>query len=241
MSFDPVVDAYDAARPAYPDRVYDALEPLSDALVLEGGAGTGIATRALLARGARAVPFDVGLGMLSRAAARTQGLWAVVADGARLPFRDACADLVCFAQSWHWLAIDRRCAEAARVLRPGGRWAGWWSHARDDGAEWFDEYWDLVERACPGVERSQRDTDWGAELRDSGLFDVGDQIDVPWTRELTVDTWITDLSSHSYIAAQEGAVRSSLLRSIRDVVERAFPDGRMRVPHETKLWIARTR
>ncbi|HEX4777867.1 MAG TPA: methyltransferase domain-containing protein, partial [Acidimicrobiia bacterium] len=86
MSFDPVVELYDAARPSYPDAVYDALEPLAGSLVLEGGAGTGIATRALLSRAARVVPFDVGPGMLSRAVSRSPGLRAVVADGARLPF-----------------------------------------------------------------------------------------------------------------------------------------------------------
>jgi hypothetical protein len=37
-----------------------------------------------------------------------------------MPFRDACTDLLCFAQSWHWLAPDRRASEAARVLRQAG-------------------------------------------------------------------------------------------------------------------------
>ena len=58
-SFDAVADEYDAGRPSYPDGVYDGLEPLAGRLVFEGGAGTGIATRALLQRGARVVPFDV--------------------------------------------------------------------------------------------------------------------------------------------------------------------------------------
>lgn len=240
-SFDAVVDDYDAARPSYPDAVYDSLEPLARALVLEGGAGTGIATRQLLSRGASVVAFDVGPAMLTRAVARTTGLRAVVADGASAPFRDGCADLVCFAQSWHWLDVNRRCVEAARVLRPGGRWAGWWSHARHDGEQWFDEYWDLIERACPGVDRSQRDTDWGDDLRASGSFDVGDRITVPWIREVDVDTWITDLASHSYVMALDSPARSTLLRAIREVVLRAFPDGSMRVPLETQLWIATRR
>lgn len=132
-SFDPVVDAYDAARPSYPDDVYDALGPLRGLLVLEGGAGTGIATRALASRGARVVAYDIGVAMLARAVARSPGLPAVVADGARLPFRDGCADLICFAQSWHWLAAEQRRSEVARVLHPGGRWAAWWSHATADG------------------------------------------------------------------------------------------------------------
>jgi ubiquinone/menaquinone biosynthesis C-methylase UbiE len=47
-SFDAVADAYEAARPSYPDGVFDALGPLAGLRVLDVGAGTGIATRALL-------------------------------------------------------------------------------------------------------------------------------------------------------------------------------------------------
>ena len=70
-SFDSVADAYDRARPEYPHGVFDALEPLAGRRVLEGGAGTGIATRALLRRGASVVPFDVGVEMLRRATSHT--------------------------------------------------------------------------------------------------------------------------------------------------------------------------
>jgi hypothetical protein len=69
-SFDAVADEYEVGRPGYPEAVYDALEPLAEALVLEGGAGTGIATRALLERGARVVSFDVGRSVLIRNLAR---------------------------------------------------------------------------------------------------------------------------------------------------------------------------
>jgi ubiquinone/menaquinone biosynthesis C-methylase UbiE len=50
MDFDAVADEYDAARPLYPDEVFDALGPLEGLCVLDVGAGTGIATRALIDR-----------------------------------------------------------------------------------------------------------------------------------------------------------------------------------------------
>jgi ubiquinone/menaquinone biosynthesis C-methylase UbiE len=40
-SFEAVADEYDAARPSYPDDVFDALEPLAGRRVLDVGAGTG--------------------------------------------------------------------------------------------------------------------------------------------------------------------------------------------------------
>jgi SAM-dependent methyltransferase len=159
-SFEAVADEYDAARPSYPVEVFDALGPLDGLRVLDVGAGTGIATRALIARQAKVVAVDPGREVLRRATARTAGLAAVAGDGAVLPVRSGAIDLVCFAQAWHWLDESSRVAEAHRVLCPGGRWAGWWSHARADGDQWFDRYWAAIERACGGTHRDQRDTDW---------------------------------------------------------------------------------
>jgi SAM-dependent methyltransferase len=238
VSFDPVVDEYDAARPGYPDALFDALGDLNGVRVLEGGAGTGIATRALLARGARVVAFDVSAVLLDRARRRSPSLPAVVGDGADLPFRDGCRDLLCFAQSWHWLRPVTRCVEARRVLASGGRWAGWWSHARADGERWFDDHWSTLEAACPGVDRRQRDIDWGAELDESGLFVAVERTVVPWTRRISVDDWLVDLSSHSYVAALDDAARSMLVEQLRRIVLERFPSGSMEVLYETWVWIA---
>ena len=54
--------------------------------------------------------------LLRRAATRTQGLAAVVADGVVLPVRSNAVDLVCFAQAWHWLDESTRLARDMRLL-----------------------------------------------------------------------------------------------------------------------------
>jgi SAM-dependent methyltransferase len=236
--FETVADAYDAARPSYPDEVYDALGPLEGLRVLDVGAGTGIATRALIARKANVVAVDPGREVLRRATARTPELPAVVADGALLPVRADAVDLVCFAQAWHWLDASRRVAEAHRVLRPGGRWAGWWSHARADGEVWFDRYWAEIERSCPGTHRRQRDTDWGNTIGLPGRFDVGRRVTIPWIRVIPVEDWMTDQASHSYVAALPEGARAPLLRNLRRVLDAQFPDGEMSIRYETWLWIA---
>ena len=238
--FGTVVDEYDSGRPGYPDALYEKLEPLAGMTVLEGGAGTGIATVSLLARGAHVVPFDIGMNMLVRAMQKMPGVPGVVADGAAMPFRDECADLLCFAQSWHWLDEERRAIEAARVLRPGGRWAGWWSHARADGEPWFMSYWEAIEAATV-ARREERDTDWGADLRGSGLFDVGERWTFRWGRETSVQQWLTDDRSKSYIASLPEPARIALLTAIQETITKSFPNGRMRVPYETWLWIATRR
>jgi SAM-dependent methyltransferase len=105
--------------------------PLAGKLVLEGGAGTGIATRQLAGRGARTVAFDIAEQMLRRAHARGRGPRFLLADGNAMPLRDHCADLTCFAQSWHWFDQDRaarevepllaRIADIAAARFPGGQ------------------------------------------------------------------------------------------------------------------------
>ena len=237
-TFESVALEYDRARPAYPPGVYEALGDLEGLSVLDVGAGTGIASRQLLDRGAQVIASDLGETVLSKARQHTPHLVAVVADGTRLPLRERTVDLVCFAQSWHWLDPVTRVGEAHRRLRTGGRWAGWWSHARADSEDWFDEYWSTIEAACPGIHRDQRDTDWGATVGPPGLFAVGACVVVPWTRSVPAETWLTDQASHSYVAALDAPSRRQLLRQLQRILDRAFGDGTMTVPYETWLWTA---
>lgn len=237
-SFETVADEYDAARPSYPDEVFDALGALDGLRVLDVGAGTGVATRALIARHAKVVAIDHGHRLLRRAATHTRGLAAVVANGAVLPVRSSAVDLLCFAQAWHWLDETSRVSEAHRVLCRGGRWAGWWSHARADGEEWFEKYCAAIERSCRGTHRGQRDRDWGVTVATAGRFDVGERITVPSVRDISVEAWMTDQVSHSYVVALPDGARAGLLGELRVILDEQFPDGAMAVRYETWLWIA---
>jgi SAM-dependent methyltransferase len=244
--FDALAEEYDAGRPAYPDSLYEALEdvagPLAGRLVVDGGAGTGIATRQLAGRGARTVAFDIGEQMLRRAQARSPGSCFLLADGNAIPLRDRCADLACFAQSWHWFDAERAIAEVARVLRPGGYWAAWWNHEWADGEEWFDADQALLESACPGYDRGHRDPAWADErIARTGQFEPGVQAVVAWTRTLSIGQWMTYERSKSYVGGLGARERDPLLARIADLAEARFPDGQMSVPYRTRLRLARRR
>jgi SAM-dependent methyltransferase len=244
--FDALAEDYDAARPSYPDGLYQALEdatgPLAGKLVLEGGAGTGIATRQLSARGARIVALDIGELMLRRAQARSPQACFLIADGNAAPLRDGCVDIACFAQSWHWFTGGHAAREIARVLRPGGYWAAWWNNEWADGEEWFDAYQGLLESACPGYDRQHRDTRWADESIDqAGLFQPGTGTEVPWTWTLSVGQWLAYERSKSYVGLLPPADRDLLLSRIEDIASERFPDGQMSVPYCTRLRLARRR
>jgi SAM-dependent methyltransferase len=97
--------------------------------VLELGPGYGITTQWLLDRGARLTAVEVDPALAAALRDRFAGTVDVrEGDGAELPLADASFDaVVCFTMLHHVPSPaqqDRLFAEAARVLRPGGVFAG---------------------------------------------------------------------------------------------------------------------
>ncbi len=100
--------------------------PVTPEAVLDLGAGTGHASRALKRRfsAATVVAVDIAPGMLERA--RAQSRWLrrferVCADAYALPFRDHAFDLVFSSLMLQWCDdLDAVFSEVARVLKPGG-------------------------------------------------------------------------------------------------------------------------
>ncbi len=246
--FDQAASHYDAARPSYPAALFDELESrtgsLARRLVLDWGAGTGIASRQLAERGAAVVSLDIGEQMLRRALARAPQSACVLADGNRMPVRSGSVDLTTFAQSWHWFDRELAAAEAARVLRPGGFWAAWWNRAHADGEAWFDDYQQLVSSACSGYNWQHLSDDqmapvWDTDLvRASGVVEPASVTVVPWVRQVTAEQWITDERSKSYFIELEPAARESVLAEVAAILARQFPDGQLVVPYITTLLLA---
>ena len=115
--------------------------PLVGRLVLDLGAGAGVAGRAALAAGARqVVGVDLSEGMLrlGPGAARGTGWCPVAADAVALPFRDGCFDLVLAAFCLNHLGgVDAGLAEARRVgaALAASTFAPGWTHPAKDAAD----------------------------------------------------------------------------------------------------------
>jgi SAM-dependent methyltransferase len=93
--------------------------PLAQRVVLDAGAGTGVASAALAERGAQPVAADLSIDMLAwNANGRPP---PVIADVTRLPFRSRSIDdtVAAFVYN-HLTRPELGLAEAARVTRPGG-------------------------------------------------------------------------------------------------------------------------
>ncbi len=91
-------------------------------VVIDVACGTGDFCALARAAGARVVGVDFAMGMLAGARRRGVSALLVRGDATSLPVRDAVADAVtCGFALRNVVAIPAVLAEAARVLRPGGR------------------------------------------------------------------------------------------------------------------------
>ncbi len=245
--FDPLVEFYDAARPEYPDAHFAALAalagPIDGTRVVEVGAGTGIATRALRGLGALVLPLDHGGAMLRRLQSRGGAFpTAVQADAHALPVRSGWADLVCYAQAWHWTEPERACAEAARVLRPGGALAVWWNLVRPEGLDWLDRQHARIEAVNPGWGRGEHhNRPWVREFSSLG-WSVA-TAETPWVRTLPLEDYLVWMHSKSYVAAiaalHGSAALDDFMAAERASLLEAFPDGRIVEPFVTELYVVR--
>jgi ubiquinone/menaquinone biosynthesis C-methylase UbiE len=93
---------------------------------LEFGCGTGIFLEKVAAGGASITGIDLSSDLLARCATRLAGVATVRlvrGNAMDLPFADGTFDAVYGSSILHHLDVDVALAEAARVLRPGGRLA----------------------------------------------------------------------------------------------------------------------
>lgn len=124
--FSAVAGDYAAARPEYPQALFDWITAAAPAtgLCWEAGSGSGQATHDLAARFARVHATDPSAAQIARAPVLANATFAVE-PGEHCSLPDASVDAVCVAQALHWFDRDAFFAECARVLKPGGVLVAW--------------------------------------------------------------------------------------------------------------------
>jgi SAM-dependent methyltransferase len=204
-SFGEVADAYERARPGYPDDAVRWLTGDRPCDVVDLGAGTGKLTRSLVALGHRVVAVEPLPEMRRHLRAAVPQARVLAGSAEAVPVAAESADVVTCAQAFHWFEHDVALPEIARVLRPGGRVALVWN-TRDDRVPWVAELSDTV---CGRETVTQRDA--VGPLEASGLFGPVEQASFPLVQRLDRQTLLDLVLSRSYCAVRSEAERAPLL------------------------------
>lgn len=240
-TFDKAADLYDAARPSYPEELFDdlvaltALEPGSR--LLEIGCATGTATRSLLERDFSVVCVEMGAQLAERAGANLAGLPVEihVATFEEWEGEPEAFELVCAATAWHWLDPAIRYRKAHELLRPGGHLAFWSArHAFPPGFDPFfaeiQEVYDAIGEGHPGEwppPPPEEIPDEAPEIEASGLFEGIQVRRYVWERHYTDEEYIALLNTFSGHIVMEAPKRDHLYQEIRRRIGRR-PDPRVR-------------
>jgi SAM-dependent methyltransferase len=88
--------------------------------VVDLGAGTGISSRILAARGSQVIAVEPNEEMLKHTASSARLIWRK-ASAEKTELETACADLITAFQAFHWFDYEAVVREMVRILRPGGR------------------------------------------------------------------------------------------------------------------------
>lgn len=226
--FSSVAGTYAAARPEYPDALFDRLAQhvALAAHVWEPGCGSGQATRGLAARFAHVYATDPSAQQLAAHwahAAPDANVSLAVEAGERTSLADGSVGLVAVAQALHWFDRPAFFAECDRVLTPGGVLAAWGYSDLDAPAG--------MEAAVDAFRRDI-EPDWplGRSLVDAHYaafdwpFDAVDSPLLPLEAVWTLDRVLAYLSSYSAVVRHRARTGVDAVEAHRADLSAAWGD-----------------
>jgi SAM-dependent methyltransferase len=226
-------DAYDRARPDYPE---PAIAWLAERMGLHAGrtvvdlaAGTGKLTRPLAATGAETIAIEPVAEMRARIGPAAAGALDGTAEAMPLP--DASADAVTVGQAFHWFDGAAALAEIHRVLRPGGALALVWNRRPLEHPVHAE-----IERIIAPYHRDEprhRSGAWRSAFEATTLFGPLEERTFEHARPHDADALADRVGSTSFIAALDDEPRAEVIAAVRALAA----GGPVDVPYVCEVFV----
>lgn len=252
--FDGLAGDYNRHRPDYPLQLIEALRehleaghPAGPGVVVDAGAGTGIATRLLrqsLDTRFQVIGLEPSEDMRRQAAESTERDSNVIymqATAENMPFGDGTLAGVVVAQAVQWFDRPAFYREAKRVLFPEGTLAILQNNRNWRDSPFLDAYEAFLEQNNPAYDRNYRAFDIHAELQTVAGFVVSPPVLISWDRPMPVAGFIgMTLSSSRLQQVVQRLGEEHTVAAVRDLASSfADADGMVSVRYRSELYLAR--
>lgn len=215
-------------------------------LCADVGAGTGIWSRQLAARGVRVIAVEPNDAMRVAGEKQCAG-WKISwrkggAEHTGLP--DASCHMVCMASSFHWPDFDAAVREFGRILKPGGLFMALWNTRYFESNPLLVEIEDYLHTLVPELKRvssgrsafCDRLTD---RLRTRDEFEDVLYLEGRHTEQQSPEHYIGLWNSVNDVQVQAGEERFA--RFIRHIEEVTKDTQVIEAEYLTRAWIGRTK
>lgn len=247
VDFGVAADDYATHRRGFPRELLRRLQAhgvgLPEQDVVDLGTGTGSLARLFAEAGGRAIGLDVSPAMIASARAAGGDVRFEVAPAEDTGLPDACADVVCAGQAWHWFDRPRAATEARRLLRANGTLVI--AHL-----DWIRRPGHVVDRSLDAIAEHGGDLSllerfpthgtygrWIPELEAAG-FGTFETFSFDVDLLYSLSSWVGRMRASAY-------VRPSLSREVVDALDRTLHERlssfgpTLAVPHRVFALVAR--
>lgn len=237
-------EVYARARPGYPAAMLERLLARADiqppTRIVEFGAGTGLFTRELVARGFTVLAIEPSDAMREQAGASAGVTWqrgsfeshALEPGGARW---------IVAAQAFHWADPTRALPALHRALAPDACFTALWNDRDVPASSLLRFTFAAIERRVPEFDEGYRKRDWAAVLRSTGDFGRVELDEVAHVVEMSHARYLDLWRSHNKLNVAAGpAAMAELLDELAEHLRREQPDP-VAVPYRCRAWTAYSR
>ncbi|MGF1602136.1 MAG: class I SAM-dependent methyltransferase [Thermosynechococcaceae cyanobacterium] len=249
--YSPAAEAYNRARPSYPqdviDQVVDLAQLSSRSHILEVGCGPGTATQSFAALGCPMLCLEPNPNFYRLAVQNCHRYPPIEIENTSFEEWDLQAgsfDAVLAASSFHWIPAEVGYLKAAQALKPGGALILLWNKELQPSEEVYRQLSKIYQIHAPELDRYE---DKATQLKildnlgqialDSGHFENVSPGYVEVAVTYTAEQYLTLLQTYSPYLKLETRKREALFEGLRDYIE-AHLDGRIPLSHLSAFHIA---